>query len=236
MRLGGECNTRPMRWITRLLRCIKQGWVSESGWTDNVLTEQWFKAHFIPQAQARNTSGAPIVLLFDGHNSHITDEMKTTAYESNIFLVCLPPKTTHRLQPLDVGVFGPIQAAWAKLCENMAANNEPIEKSSLMDHYTAVRNNTLNSKLIADSWRRSAHYPIDPHIFTDDDYAPSHGTSCLSHMPADYPSEIPSSPESAQFTDGGSGSEMDKSDSDYISEVGTAPSEMENSTRVTRDQ
>ena len=34
------------------------------------------------------------------------------ARSNNVHLVCLPPHTTHLLQPLDVGVFGPMKAAW----------------------------------------------------------------------------------------------------------------------------
>jgi hypothetical protein len=29
-----------------------------------------------------------------------------------ILIVCLPPHTTHILQPCDVGVFGPLASAW----------------------------------------------------------------------------------------------------------------------------
>jgi hypothetical protein len=212
--------------------------VSESGWTDNALTEQWFGEQFIPQAQARNTSGAPIALLLDGHNSHITDGMITKAYNNNIFLVCLPPKTTHRLQPLDVGVFGPVQEAWGKLCENMAADDKPVEKSSVIDHYMTVRKTTLTSKAINDSWRRTGHYPINPDIFTDEDYAPSNITSCLSHMPTGFPKEVPSSPESAKFTDDESNNESDPtytSDSESELEVSmNTNSEMNSNKHVTR--
>ena len=34
------------------------------------------------------------------------------ARSSNVHLFCLPPHTTHLLQPLDVGVFGPVKNAW----------------------------------------------------------------------------------------------------------------------------
>lgn len=83
--------------------------MSENAWTDDFLCTQWFRDVFIPQATARNTSGAPILLIYDGHGSHTTAEMRNLAELHNIELFCLPPHTTHRTQPLDVGIFGPLQ-------------------------------------------------------------------------------------------------------------------------------
>lgn len=146
--------------------------------------------------------------------------MVMAAYKNNVFLFCLPPKTTHQLQPLDVLIFGQVQEGWAKLCEDMAANGDPVNKSSVMSHYITVRKATLTSKLILDAWRHSGHYPVNPKVFTEEDFAPSQITSCVSHLPADYPPEVPSSPQSAQFVDGESGEETDSTyASEEVSEV-----------------
>ena len=56
-----------------------------------------------------------MLLIFDGHHSHISLELIELARENNIHLLCLPPHTTHLLQPLDVGVFGPLKQAWKKI-------------------------------------------------------------------------------------------------------------------------
>ncbi|KIJ48785.1 hypothetical protein M422DRAFT_91853, partial [Sphaerobolus stellatus SS14] len=86
--------------------------VTESGWTDDEVCKQWFTKVFIPWAQARNISGKPVLLISDGHGSHESNEMLKKAFTCNILLLSLPPHTTHKLQPLDVGVFGPLQKAW----------------------------------------------------------------------------------------------------------------------------
>ncbi len=86
--------------------------VSPNGWTDDFLCLKWFEKTFVPQATARNTSGKPILLIYDGHGSHNSAELIRLARANNIILFCLPPHTTHKLQPLDVGVFGPFQNAW----------------------------------------------------------------------------------------------------------------------------
>lgn len=76
--------------------------------------KRWFEKMFVP-AVKHLTATSPVVLIFDGHHSHISIELINTARRSNIHLLCLPPHSTHLLLPLDVGVFGPAKATWKKL-------------------------------------------------------------------------------------------------------------------------
>ena len=88
--------------------------VSKSGWmeADNFL--QWFLKLFVPSVTHLLSKG-PVVLFVDGHQSHISLQLVKTAKENGIHLYCLPPHTTHILQPLDVGVYGPVKQAWKKI-------------------------------------------------------------------------------------------------------------------------
>jgi len=50
---------------------------SDSGWTDNELCEIWFHQSFIPNVVARRVDdNKPIVLTYDGHESHETPAIK----------------------------------------------------------------------------------------------------------------------------------------------------------------
>ena len=83
---------------------------SESGWMDSELFYGWLSEHFarsIPPAR-------PVVLLLDGHSSHINLEAAKFAVKNGILLYCLPPHTKHALQPCDVGLFKPMKASWNK--------------------------------------------------------------------------------------------------------------------------
>ena len=53
--------------------------------------------------------------VYDGHYSHLGIPLILKAKSFGIHLFCLPPNTTHVLQPLDVGVFGPLKASWRKI-------------------------------------------------------------------------------------------------------------------------
>jgi hypothetical protein len=92
--------------------------LSNNGWTSDFHCYQWFKDNFIAQATAQNTSGKPILLIYDGHGSYEKYELLHLAKEHNILLFSLPSHTTHMLQPLDVGVFGPFAHTWHKQCDD----------------------------------------------------------------------------------------------------------------------
>src|SRR5258705_13041035 len=60
--------------------------MSNNGWTDDFLCTEWFPESFIPQASAKNTSGAPILLIYDSHGSHTT--MRCTNLQRSTISSC----------------------------------------------------------------------------------------------------------------------------------------------------
>ena len=45
----------------------------------------------------------------DGHSSHVSWQFLDYCLRKDIIPFCLPPHSTHLLQPLDVGLFSPLQ-------------------------------------------------------------------------------------------------------------------------------
>ena len=52
----------------------------------------------------------PVILIQDGHTSHVSIQLIELARANNVHILCLPAHTTHLLQPLDVGVFKSFKA------------------------------------------------------------------------------------------------------------------------------
>jgi len=78
---------------------------TESGWMEAKAFEAWFRDSFLPIIRQKH-NGEKVVVVFDGHGSHLTFTTAEMAKDANITLICLPPHSSHALQPLDVGVFG----------------------------------------------------------------------------------------------------------------------------------
>ena len=85
---------------------------SPSGWMEESQFFEWLKEIFVPNS--KKYSGKHL-LIFDGHNSHISVRTIELAIENNITLLCLPAHTTHILQPLDVSVFKSVKVNWRKI-------------------------------------------------------------------------------------------------------------------------
>ena len=59
-------------------------------------------------------SQRPVLLCVDGHASHVNLDVIDLACENDVILFCLPPHTTHALQPLDVSVFKSLKSHFCK--------------------------------------------------------------------------------------------------------------------------
>ncbi|KIK78561.1 hypothetical protein PAXRUDRAFT_78346, partial [Paxillus rubicundulus Ve08.2h10] len=103
-----------------------------------------------------------------GYSFHITKEMCQLTLQNNIELFCLPPHTTHELQPLDVGVFRPLQQAWYKCCEDVFdTSGEEIPRQDFINQYMGACNQAFTEETITKAWKNSRIRPLNPHIFSD---------------------------------------------------------------------
>ena len=80
------------------------------------VSENWFVEHFLLFINADNQK--PVLVMYDGHGSHLTFKTVETAMENNIRIVCLPPNCSHALQLLDVAVFKPLKIEWKKILKH----------------------------------------------------------------------------------------------------------------------
>lgn len=99
---------RPADWAISL---------SENGWTTNEIGLDWLK-HFDRHTKDR-TQGSYRLHILDGHESHESLQFKLYCEEQRIVTLCMPPHSSHLLQPLDVGCFGPLRKAYGNQIEQM---------------------------------------------------------------------------------------------------------------------
>jgi hypothetical protein len=84
--------------------------ISDKSWTSNEITLIWLKQHFEPKTRSPHAEDR--LLIIDGHDSHYSIEFIEFCDAHRIHLFILPPHTTHMLQPLDKGIFGPLGKAY----------------------------------------------------------------------------------------------------------------------------
>jgi DDE superfamily endonuclease len=94
--------------------------LSDKGWTTNEIGFEWIQ-HFDQHTKQR-TIGVYRLLILDGHDSHESLQFQDFCKENNIITLCMPPQSSHLLQPLDVGCFAPLKRAYGRQIEDLSRN------------------------------------------------------------------------------------------------------------------
>ena len=88
--------------------------MNDSGWSNGEILELYLTTYFAANVSRQNQD--PILILLDGHRSHISLTLTDWAKRNNIIIFVLPPHSSHVTQPLDVGVFGPLKRIYNREC------------------------------------------------------------------------------------------------------------------------
>jgi len=144
---------------------------SENGWMDTNLFSSWFKKGFLTWTK---DLPRPLLLIFDGHMSHISVEVICLARQNDVHLLCLPPHCSHLLQPLDVGVFKPLKDEWRKIVKEWYKESrmKAVDKAQFSKLLTKLYR-TLKPHLAVAGFSKCGAYPFDPSVIAVDKLAPA---------------------------------------------------------------
>jgi hypothetical protein len=136
--------------------------ISDNGWTTDKIGMDWLINHFIPLTNGR-TMGRYRMLILDGHGSHLTAEFDRTCTENNIIPVCMPPHSSHLLQPLDVSCFAVLKRQYGQLVEQrMRLGFNHIDKIDFLTAFPEARTMAYKVDTIRNGFRASGLVPFDP--------------------------------------------------------------------------
>lgn len=146
--------------------------VSDSGWMTKEIYFDWFK-QFIKWI----TPIRPVLLIQDGHASHVSIDLIEVARANDIHLLCLPPHTTHILQPLDVGVFKSFKSAFSQACHRyvMQQPGRVVSADVLASLVGEAWPHSFNPLNIMSGFRKCGIQPFNPGEVGDRALNPSKG-------------------------------------------------------------
>ncbi|EED15788.1 pogo transposable element, putative [Talaromyces stipitatus ATCC 10500] len=151
--------------IFKAKKNVREGWfddlpddwrinISDNGWTTDQIGLEWLKTHFIPYINGR-TVGKYRMLILDGHGSHLTPEF------DHIF--CMPPHSSHLLQPLDVGCFAVLKRHYGQLVEQrMRLGFNHIDKMDFLTAFPQARTVAYKAQTIRNSFTATGLVPFNP--------------------------------------------------------------------------
>lgn len=145
--------------MPRNLDGLPNDWMLEKspkGYMNGDLFVKWLKELFIPNCGRSR----PVLLIMDNLASHLSPDTIDVAQQNQIELLCLPPNSTHMLQPLDVAVFHKFKSIYSKLVNQLGytVTNIPREK---IPHVIKHSCNSLCPQDYTTAFRRAGIWPTD---------------------------------------------------------------------------
>lgn len=158
------------------------GAATPSGWSNEDTFFQ-FMQHFIkfvkPSKEER------VILFIDNHETHLTIESLDLASNAGIIMVTFPPHTSHKLQPLDLTVYGSLKNFYNQAVDSWLVNHPgtTFDIYGVGEVVGKAYPRALTPLSIMNGFRASGIFPFDRDIFTEDDFLPSY----VSDRPAPRP-------------------------------------------------
>jgi hypothetical protein len=151
------------------------GWaeVSDSGWINSDLFLKWLNK-FIDFS--KSTKESPVLLILDGHSTH-TKSLEVIDL-ARVILLCLPPHTSHRLQPLDVSFFKPLSLYYGEELRKWLRCNPgkivTLWQISSIFGAAFIQSATMKSAL--KGFEKTGIWPPNKNIFPESYFLPSDTT------------------------------------------------------------
>ena len=142
------------------------GWMAAAGF----LT---FLKHFV--AHVRPSPTDKVILLLDNHVSHLSVGVLQFAKDNGVVMVSFPPHCSHKLQPLDRSVYGPLKRYYNVACDDWIVSH----KGRTMTIYDVpamvglAYPKAMTPANIQAGFKVSGISPFNRNVFTDDEFLPA---------------------------------------------------------------
>ncbi|CAC5396821.1 unnamed protein product [Mytilus coruscus] len=150
------------------------GQCSKTGWSNSDIFKTYLENHFLKYI-SHDISATPLLILFDGHCSHVSLTLQDWAESKNIILFILPPHCSHILQPLDIGCFGPLKACYNREAQLFMHRNPgcKITRFNIGQMSCSPNQKGLSAQNLTSSFKKSGIYPFNPKAIDTTELVPA---------------------------------------------------------------
>lgn len=142
---------------------------TKNGWMEVEVFENYLQNTFVKNIGPER----PVLLIYDGHSTHISIKIIEMALAEQIVILKLPPHSSHLLQPLDIAVFRSLKIAWdAKLVAWQRRNpGVKIPKKQFSELIGQVWADA-SSEIIRNGFQKAGIFPYNNSIIPEEAYDP----------------------------------------------------------------
>ena len=137
---------------------------SANGWTSDELGLSWLQSLFHEQTVSKAGRDWRLLIL-DGHGSHCTLRFLEWCRSHKILVAILPPHSTHRLQPLDVSLFGPLATYYSQELDAHSRLSQGLtgytKRDFFRNFYSAFDSAFIEAN-IKSGWLKTGIEPFNP--------------------------------------------------------------------------
>ena len=163
--------------------------MSEWGWSDSELAFGWLERYNDETKEKAN--GLWWLVYYDGHETHITLKFIDYALTNKILLVCLPPHTSHALQPFDIGVCSPFKQVLSdEAYAYEMATGQPVDKDAALLVIGKVYAKAVTKTNIQSAFRCTGIWPFSHDAIKICMTAPSASASLTVDAPVPMPTIV----------------------------------------------
>lgn len=140
-----------------------------NGWMDAVTFQQNFTNTFLKHIGPER----PVVLIYDGHSSHVGLSLVQTAKANDVVIIKLPPHSSHILQPMDLSVFKPLKLMWDEELIKWQRKNYGVKlpKRTFATILSKVWNN-IEPTIIQNGFAKAGIYPFNHDVVPKEKFEP----------------------------------------------------------------
>ncbi|KAL8284538.1 hypothetical protein RB600_009104 [Gaeumannomyces tritici] len=138
---------------------------TDNGWITDDTALFWLSEVFIPAVcpVRKDARKEAKLLILDGHGSHVTPEFMAACLDNNIYLLYLPPHTSHVLQPLDLAIFSPLKTAYRSQVDHhlQFTTSSVIGKRHFIRCYFVARTAAFTASNMRAAWKGTGLWPVN---------------------------------------------------------------------------
>lgn len=172
------------------------GLAAPSGWMNSEIFPEVIQ-HFIKHTNS--TPENPSILIMDNHESHLSIEALNLAKAAGVNILTLPPHTSAKLQPLDVGIFGPFKTYYNAAIDSWLLRNpgRPVSIYEVGELVGVAFLKAMTPTNITNAFRKCGIFPFDRNVFVEEDFMPS----LVTDRPCPVQEQISDLPSTSRQTD-----------------------------------